>query len=40
MCSKAGNDAKARAAFKRALALKPDFAGTDDARARLKVDAS
>ena len=35
-----GNDAKARAAFKRALSLKSDFAGADDARARLKVDVS
>jgi tetratricopeptide (TPR) repeat protein len=34
--AKAGSDANARQSFQRALALKADFAGADDARAKLK----
>ena len=33
--AKADDEAKARAALKRALSLKPDFAGASDARAKL-----
>lgn len=33
---KAGSKARARAAFEKALELKPDFPGADDARARLR----
>lgn len=34
--AKAGSDANARRSLQRALTLKPDFAGADDARARLR----
>jgi hypothetical protein len=33
---KAGSKVKAAAAFEKALSLKRDFAGADDARAKLK----